>query len=231
MLDAADWDIVKSTPLFGAMAPQTAQALVGTSMPRRYEKGTTLFFQGEPAAAFFIILDGWVKIYRTTPDGLEVVLHVFKSGETFAEAAIFLGGRYPASAETVAPARLLKVDGASFRARIEERPALAMSMLASASYQLKFLVEQIEQIKVRSAPQRIAEFMVRLTPTRKGPAIIELPFEKGLLANRLGMKPESFSRALVQLRSRGVTVERGTVRIADMNRLLAFVEYAHEDEA
>jgi hypothetical protein len=73
--------------------------------------------------------------------------------------------------------------------------------------------------------------MVRLTPTRKGPAIIELPFEKGLLANRLGMKPESFSRALVQLRSRGVTVERGTVRIADMNRLLAFVEYAHEDEA
>jgi CRP-like cAMP-binding protein len=230
-MDAADWDIVKSTPLFGAMATQTALALVGTSTPRRYEKGTPLFFQGEPATAFFIILDGWVKIYRTTPDGLEVVLHVFKSGETFAEAAIFLGGRYPASAETVAPARLLKVDGAAFRARIEERPALAMSMLASASYQLKFLVEQIEQIKVRSAPQRIAEFVVRLTPTRKGPVTIELPFEKGLLANRLGMKPESFSRALAQLRSRGVTVERGTVKIADMSRLLTFVEYAHEDEA
>jgi CRP-like cAMP-binding protein len=130
-----------------------------------------------------------------------VVLHVFKRGETFAEAAIFLGGRYPASGETAAPSRLLKVDGAAFRSRIEERPALVMSMLASASYQLKFLVEQIEQIKVRSAPQRIADFIVRMTQVRKGAAIIELPFEKGLLANRLGMKPESFSRALVDARS------------------------------
>ena len=229
-MDAADWDIVKSTPLFGAMASQTAQGLVGNAVPRHYEKGATLFMQGEPADAFFIVLDGWVKIYRTTPDGLEVVLHVFKSGETFAEAAIFLGGRYPASGETAAPSRLLKVDGAAFRSRIEERPALAMSMLASASYQLKFLVEQIEQIKVRSAPQRIADFMVRMTQVRNGPAIIELPFEKGLLANRLGMKPESFSRALVQLRAHGVTVERGTVSITDVRRLLSFVEYAPEDD-
>jgi CRP-like cAMP-binding protein len=230
-MDAADWDIVKSTPLFGAMSSQTAQALVGNATPRQYEKGAPLFLQGEPATAFFIVLDGWVKIYRTTPDGLEVVLHVFKSGETFAEAAIFLGGRYPASGETVSPSRLLKIDGKNFRARIEERPALAMSMLASASYQLKFLVEQIEQIKVRSAPQRIADFMVRMTQVRKGAAVIELPFEKGLLANRLGMKPESFSRALAQLRTHGVTVDRGTVKIADVGRLLTFVEYAPEDEA
>ena len=230
-MDAADWDIIKSTPLFGAMASQTAQALVGNATPRQYEKGSTLFLQGEPADAFYIVLDGWVKIYRTTPDGLEVVLHVFTGGETFAEAAIFLGGRYPASGETVAPSRLLRVDGAAFRARIEERPALAMSMLASASYQLKFLVEQIEQIKVRSAPQRIADFLVRMTHVRERATVIELPFEKGLLANRLGMKPESFSRALGQLRTHGVTVERGTVTIADVGRLLTFVEYAAEDEA
>jgi CRP-like cAMP-binding protein len=229
-MDAHDWDIVKSTPLFGALAPQVTQALVGKCAPRPYEKGATLFLQGEPASAFFIILDGWVKIYRTTPDGLEVVLHVFKRGETFAEAAMFLGGRYPASAETVAPSRLLKVDGEAFRARIRECPELAFAMLASTSYQLKFLVEQIEQIKVRSAPQRIAEFIIRMTETRDGPAVIELPFEKGLLANRLGMKPESFSRALSQLRARGVTVEREIVKIADVGRLLSFVEYAHDDE-
>lgn len=230
IMDAADWEIIKSTPLFGAMASQTAEQLVGSSLPRLYDKGVTLFHQGAPATAFFIVLDGWVKIYRTTPDGLEVVLHVFRQGETFAEAAIFLGGRYPASAETVTPTRLLKVDGATFRSRIEERPALAMSMLASASYQLKFLVEQIEQIKVRSAPQRIADFIVRMTRVRQGSAMIELPFEKGLLANRLGMKPESLSRALQQLRARGVTVERGTVKIADVRQLLDFVEFANDDD-
>lgn len=229
-MDAADSEIVASTPLFRGMSPQMSQPLVGNSTPRRYEKGTMLFHQGEPATAFFIILDGWVKIYRTTPDGLEVVLHVFKRGETFAEAAMFLGGRYPASAETVAPSRLLKIDGEVFRARIRERPELAMSMLASASYQLKMLVEQIEQIKVRSAPQRIADFMIRIAPAREGPVVLELPFEKSLLANRLGMKPESFSRALARLRAHGVTVDREIVKIADVGRLVSFVEYTQDEE-
>lgn len=230
-MDAADSETVALTPLFRGMAPQMSQTLVGNSTPRKYEKGAMLFHQGEPAIAFFIILDGWVKIYRTTSDGLEVVLHVFKRGETFAEAAMFLGGRYPASAETVAPSRLLKIDGEAFRARIKERPELAMSMLASASYQLKMLVEQIEQIKVRSAPQRIADFMIRIAPVREGPVVLELPFEKSLLANRLGMKPESFSRALARLRAHGVTVDREIIKIADVGRLVSFVEYTPDEDA
>ncbi len=229
-MDASDWEIIRSTPLFGAMTPQMAKTLVGHPTPRCYEKGTTLVIQGEPASAFFIILEGWVKIYRTTPDGLEVVVHVFRGGETFAEAAIFLGGHYPASAETVSPARLLRIDGAAFRSRIEEQPSLAMSMLASASYQLKFLVEQIEQMRVNSAPQRIADFMIGLTDRRAGPATIELPFEKGLLANRLGMKAESLSRALAQLRQYGVTVDREIVKIDDVERLAKFVERSHCSE-
>ena len=229
-MDHADWTIVKSTALFGAMPVEAAQSLIGNHGPRAYEKGTMLFRQGEPAAAFFVTLSGWVKIYRTTPDGLDVVLNVFKTGETFAEPAMFLGGLYPASAETVSPARLLRIEGAVLRARIRERPELAMAMLASASHQVKSLVRQIEQIKVRSAAQRIVEFFVQLTPHREGPAEIELPFEKSLLAKRLGMTPESFSRALTRLRQRGVTVERETVRIADMGQLMCFVDYARNDE-
>ncbi len=166
-----------------------------------------------------------------TPDGLEVVLNVFKTGETFAEAAMFLGGRYPASAETVSRARLLRIEAAIFRARIQEHPELALSMLASASRQLKSLIEQIEQIKVRPAPQRIAEFIIGLAQRSEGgPTEIVFPFEKSLLANRLGMKPESFSRALAKLRTYGVTVEKETVTIADLGRLQHFAGYAGEDE-
>lgn len=230
-MNMIDNEIIAATPLFRGLSSEMSETLVGRALPRMYEKGSMLFHQGEPASAFFIILDGWVKLYRTTADGLEVVLHVFKRGEAFAEAAMFLGGRYPASAETVAPSRLLKIDGEAFRSRIRERPELAMSMLASASYQLKMLVEQIEQIKVRSAPQRIADFLIRIAPTREGAAVVELPFEKSLLANRLGMKPESFSRALGRLRSYGVTVDREVVRIDDVGRLLTLVEYAEDDES
>jgi CRP-like cAMP-binding protein len=229
-MNIIDNDIIAATPLFRGLSPEMSQTLIGKAIPRVYEKGAMLFRQGEPASAFFIILDGWVKIYRTTADGLEVVLHVYKQGESFAEAAMFLGGRYPASAETVAPARLLRIEGEGFRARIKERPELAMSMLASASYQLKMLVEQIEQIKVRSAPQRIADFLIRIAPTREGAAVVELPFEKSLLANRLGMKPESFSRALGRLRDYGVAVDREVVKIDDVSRLLTLVEYSDDDE-
>jgi CRP/FNR family transcriptional regulator, dissimilatory nitrate respiration regulator len=227
-MDPADWRIIRSTPLFALMPSEVVQTLVGHRSSRVYEKGATIFHQGELASSFFLILDGWVKIYRTTPDGLEVVLHVLRRGETFAESAIFGGGRYPVSAETVSTSRLLRIDGDGLRTQICERPDLALSLLSSASHHLDRLTEQLEQIKVRSAPQRIAAFLIRLTPVREGPVELELPFEKALIANRLGMKPESFSRALGKLKAHGIAVARETVRIADVARLLAYVEYSED---
>lgn len=227
-MDPADWRIVRSTPLFGAMPQDVAQAMIGNQGPRVYEKGVVLFQQGEPANAFFLILDGWVKIYRITPDGNEAVVGVFRRGETFAEAAIFLSGRFPVSAEVVATSRLLRIDGEMLRRRIREQPDLALSMLASCSHHLKFLVEQIEQIKLLSAPQRLADFLVRLSTCPEGPCTIELPYEKALIASRLGMKPESLSRALAKLRPLGVVVDRDHVQIADVGVLQEFVEEGKE---
>lgn len=223
-MDLHDWQIVRSTPLFGAMPQDAAQALIGPNPVRSYEKGTVLFQQGEPATSFFVVLDGWVKLFRLTPEGHEAVVGVFRRGETFAEAAIFLGGRYPVGAEVVTAARLLRVEGELLRKSIREQPDLALSMLASASYHLKALVEQIEQIKLLSAPQRIADFLVRLCPLRRGGCTIELPYEKSLIASRLGMKPESLSRSLAKLRPLGVNVDRENVAIADIGVLVRFVE-------
>ncbi len=103
-------------------------------------------------------------------------------------------------------------------------------MLASTSYHLKALVEQIEQIKILSAPQRLADFLIRLSSVREGPAEIELPYEKSLIASRLGMKPESLSRALAKLRPLGVSVDRERVSIVDMRLLLQFVESGDRGE-
>lgn len=225
----ADWSILKSSAFFKAMPVDDALSVISNQTPRSYPKGITLFRQGEPAPAFYMVLDGWVKLYRVTPDGLEVVLNVFKAGETFAEPAMFLGGRYPATAETASAARVLRIEASVFRARIHERPELALSMLASASLQLRSLVVQIEQIKIRTATQRVAEFIIELMPKcQRGPCAIEFPFEKNLLANRLGMGPESFSRALGKLQAYGVRVEKETATIADPGRLRQFVEYAAE---
>lgn len=229
-MDLRDWQIVRSTPLFGAMSQELALSVIGNQAVRSYDKDFVLFQQSEPATCFYVVLDGWVKLFRTTPDGNETVVGVFRRGETFAEAAIFLGGRYPVSAEVVTASRLLRVDGEALRRRIREQPDLALSMLASASYHLKALVEHIEKIKLLSAPQRIADFLIGLCPVHEGSATIELPYEKALIANRLGMKPESLSRALGKLRPLGVSVDRDRVAIADVRLLGRFVESSDRGE-
>ncbi len=206
------------------MSQETAEKIIGTQSVRVFPKGALLFHQGEPANAFYVMLDGWVKIYRITPDGSEAVVGVFRRGETFAEAVIFLGGRYPVTAEVVTTSRLLRIDGEVLRQRIHEQPDLAFSMLASSSYHLKFLVEQIEQIKLMSGPQRLGDFLLKLCVKPQGSETIELPYEKSLIANRLGMKPESLSRALSKLKPLGVNVDRETVFISDVRALRQFVE-------
>ncbi len=223
-MDQNDWRTVKSTPLFGALPDEAAHRLIGHHGPAFYQKGALLFQQGDPAKAFYVILDGWVKVYRITPDGDEAVVGMFSRGETFAEAAMFLGGKYPACAEVVSPSRLVKIDGNLLRKMIHDKPDLALSMLASASYHLKYLVEQIEQIKLLSGPRRLADFLVQLCPCREGACEVGLPYEKGLIAGRLGMKPESFSRALAKLRSLGVTTDQERVAIADVTALATFAE-------
>ncbi|MCG8561720.1 MAG: Crp/Fnr family transcriptional regulator [Hyphomicrobiales bacterium] len=223
-MDPYDWQIVKSTPLFGAMPDAAVRDIIGDHGPRPFGKGQLLFQQGQPANAFYVVCDGWVKIFRLTPEGEEAVVGVFTRGECFAEAAMFLGGQYPASAEVVSPARLLRVEGTALRRCIHAEPDLAFCMLASASRHLKLLVEQIEEIKILSGPRRVADFLARLCPRRDGSCVVDLPYEKALIANRLGMKPESFSRALAKLRPLGVSVNRDHVAISNVDALFLYAE-------
>lgn len=229
-MDQHDWHLVRSTPLFGAIPRETADRILEGHGPRAYDRGVLLFEQGTTATSFYVVLEGWVKIYRTTPDGNETVVATFRRGETFAEAAIFMGGHYPVSAETVTACRLLRVNGAALRRAIHNEPDLALAMLASSSHHLKALVEQIEQMKRLTGPQRLADFLLRLCSDSGVSCMIQLPYEKSLIANRLGMKPESLSRALVKLKPLGVSVDRDTVSVEDLRKLAQFVEDAGDDD-
>jgi CRP-like cAMP-binding protein len=223
-LTARDWETIMRAPLFRAMGPTIARAMIGDRHPRAYARGETLFEQGDPADGFFCVIEGWAKLYRMREDGEEVVVAIFSAGETFAEVAMFLGGKYPASCEAVSPARILKIDAEKLRKAVLDQPQLAFDMLAAASMRLRQLVDEIEQLKARSAPQRIAAFFVERAGVGAGAARIALPYEKALIASRLGMKPESFSRALGRLADLGVTVERDSVEIADVRKLAAYAE-------
>lgn len=227
-LDAADLEKVHATPLFTHLGEDVARMVIGDREPRVFERGRTIFLQGDPAEAFFLALDGWVKLFRILPDGDEAVVAVMAPGECFAEAVMFMGGRYPVSAEAVTDCRLLRIDAQAIRAAMLADPRVATALLASIAHHTETLSDQVEHMKVLGAPQRVADFLVKAARVERGAASLTLPYDKALIARRLGMTPESFSRALAILRDHGVRVERDAVEIANMARLRAFVRESGE---
>lgn len=224
MLKEQDLAIVRRTAIFSDLSAAALRDLLTESAIQSAGRGEVVFLQGDPAAAFFVVLEGWVKIYRLTPSGEEAVVGVFTAGENFAEAAAFSAGYYPASCEAVTDVRLLRVPSEHLGDKIGQSPEIALSMLASTSRHLHQLVRQIEQLKAHTGVQRVAEFLASLCPVEEGPCTIGLPYDKALIAGRLGMKPESLSRAFARLRHVGVRIDHNMAAIADVARLRNYVD-------
>jgi CRP/FNR family transcriptional regulator, dissimilatory nitrate respiration regulator len=218
---SADYDQLKQIPLFAGMTDETMMNLLVDATARRYPRGTSLFMQGEQADRFFLVLEGWVKGFRQAPDGHESVIAVFGPGESFAEAAMFVSGNFPISAEIAADARLLVIPRNGLLKQLREDPDIALKMLASMSRRLRGFVQQVEQLTVKSATQRLASFLEKLVDVEEGSDEFQLPLDKMLIAGRLGMQPETLSRALSKLRSIGVATEGHRVIIKDVAALHA----------
>lgn len=217
-----DLDIIARMRLFAGLPRAELGQICRISRVREVPKGQRLFDQGDDAACFYGVLRGWVKVFRVSPGGDQSVIGTFSVGETFAEAAMFLGGGYPANAETVEPCRLCVFDESVFKEQLAANQQLCWGMLGSLVRHLNRMTNDIEQLQTRNAKQRLATFLVGLCDSSAGRAEVRLPYDKGLLAGRLGMQPESLSRNLAALKPLGVTVRNATVTIDDVPRLLAF---------
>ena len=222
VLDQHDWHTVCSSALFAEVDQRVLERLCGHQHPASYAHRQLIFAQGDPADGFYLVLDGWVKLFRLSPSGDEAIVGVFTRGESFAEAVFFLGGTYPASAEAASPLRLLRIDASRFNEAIESDPGLAATLLGSIVQHTDRLFAEIASLKLLSTQRRLADFLVRQTAPGTATATVVLPYEKALIAARLGMTPESLSRALASLRRLGVTAMRDHVVISDVVSLAAF---------
>lgn len=223
-----DMAVLRSTPLLSGLSAADLEALLRGAAVEHRDRGKILFLQDEAATAFYVVLDGWVKVYRMTPAGEEAVVGVFTRGQSFAEAVCFRDGHYPVSGETATDCRLLVVPSAHLARSIRRSPEIGLAMLASTSQHLHALIVQIEQLKAHTGAQRIAEFLISLAPVPRGACAIALPYDKALIAGRLGMKPESLSRGFQRLASVGVRIKQNIASIADVGALADFV---HQERA
>jgi CRP-like cAMP-binding protein len=215
-LTANDSNVVHQINVFRGLAPTVVDKLIAPAASITFREGEIIFRQTEPATAFFIVIHGWVKLYRITAGGDEAVIRVFANGESFGEAVAFTGAAYPATAEAVSDARLARIPADHVVSCIRAMPDIALAMIASTSQHLHHLVQQVEQLKAQTGVQRVAEFLASLCPSEQGKCTIALPYDKALIAGRLGLKPESLSRAFARLRTVGVEVKASHVVIHDI---------------
>lgn len=217
---------LKKNPLFSAMNDETVHFFAEKGHKKQYGKGAEMFAMGDPAHCFFFIVNGWVKLYRISREGEETVINVFAPGETFAEAAVFGPmQRYPVNAQAVEDTTVLEIPRALFVDKIREDSDFALSILGSISARQRYLIQQIEQLTVKEAPQRLGAFLLRLCPpgTQKD-VEVSLPYDKSLIARRLNIQPETFSRALKKLEPHGVTVQGKNIFIRDPGELAMFCD-------
>lgn len=218
-LTARDVETIRRNPLLSGLPTDAFDAVLREAHVVEIPRAQILFLRGEPAKWFYLVLDGWVKIFRDTQEGDQTVITVTRPGETLAEAAIFFGADYPASAEVVENARLLKVPASALIGQIQANGELALRILGSMSVRMRILISDIEQLQARSTSQRLGNFLLSLATTQEGATAIKLPYDKSLIAARLGMKPESLSRAFAKLKPLGVVSEGSVVRVADLEEL------------
>lgn len=219
-----DLVVLCRAPLFEGLPQSGVEKLVSRGSVEIAPRGRVLFLHGDPADRFYAVLDGWVKLWRETAAGDETVVGLFTRGETFAEAAMFDARIFPVNAEVAESARLLAIPAEPFIKELEADFDLVLRILGSMSRHMRGLVAQLEQVHARSAPQRVAGFLLRLQPEIAGSVAIRLPFDKSLVAARLGMRPETFSRALMKLRGFGVESEGNAIVIPDPAELRRFCE-------
>jgi len=218
-LTAGDLQVINRVAVFQALRPETVQHIIAPASATLLRPHETIMRQDDPATAFFIVIDGWMKISRNTQSGGETVIDMMRTGDSFAEAAAFSGGRYIATAEAASMARVARIPADHLIRCIRESPDIALAMIASTSQRMRYLVQQVEQLKAQSGVQRVADFLASLSVAEQGRCALALPYDKILIAGRLGLTPESLSRAFAKLRGVGVTINASQVNVKDIVEL------------
>lgn len=218
-MDASDWMILRSTELLASLPQVAEQRLTEGVTPQSFRKKTVLFHQGDRADALYVVLGGWVKLFRNSPNHTETVVGIRRCGDTVGATGIFLEDGHPATAEAITAVRVFPVEQKRLRSLLADEPKFAHRLLSNASRRMQFLMQHIEEMKALSADQRIVSFVLSICSNQSGSCTIALPFEKALISRWLGINPASFSRALTRLRRYGLDVHNESVTVGSIETL------------
>ncbi len=175
----------------------------------RLEEGQLLFSQGDDVSNFYLVLSGKVKLFRVSPDGQEKIIEIVPQGEVFAEALMFMDQpNYPVSSGALSETVVVGIDAKDFKEMLWDSVETCLLLLGDMSFRLRKLVHEIDTLTLHSGTCRVASYLLQHAPDDKDS--YELENAKSVIAARLSVKPETFSRIIKNLRGDGVLSINGS---------------------
>jgi len=213
-------------PLFEELGPEEIDRVAAGTTERHVPRGEILFHKGDPCTGFHLVIYGQVKLAFVTPSGSEKVIEILGPGASFGEALMFMDKPYIVMAQALADSLFVHVSKQAVFAELERDPAFARKMLAGLSRRLHALMADVEAYSLQSGRERVIGYLLRQdADAADGPDAckVTLPTSKAVVASRLNLTPEHFSRILHELAAAGlVSVDGRDVVIRDVARLRGF---------
>ncbi len=213
--------LLRSRIFAGLPAAEIAE-ISAFSAVRDLEKNEYLFHEGEPCEAFFVVQRGVISVHRVSAAGKVQVIHVFHSGDSFAEAALLSREGYPASARALTPGAVIVLPRVEFMALLRRRPELALRMLASMSQHLRTVIALLDDLTLKNSEARCIHWLLRQCPLpyESAPFEIRLEHPKRIVAAELNITSETLSRSLAKLRDKELIRTTGqTILVHNPQRL------------
>jgi CRP-like cAMP-binding protein len=184
-------------------------------------EGESLFFQGDDAVSFYLVLSGRIKLYRVSPEGKEKVVEIIESGATFAEALMFMDQpHYPVTATALTSSRVIGINSKDFKSMLRESIDTCFLLLGTMCFRLRGLIREIDALSLDTGTVRTVSYLLQQAPTDRDK--FELQVAKSVIASRLSVKPETFSRILKHLHEQEiVSIDGRNVTIHDRDAMIS----------
>lgn len=188
-------------PLFRDLQGEELERIAASTRQVHAARGELLFRKGDPCEGFHAVVYGQVKLAFSSANGEEKVLELMGPGQCFGQAVMFVDKPYPVYAQTLADSLLLYVAKQAIVDEIEREPLFARRIISGLSRRLHDMVVDLEAYTLRSASQRVVGYLLREVPLEgdAGPVEVKLATTKSVLASRLNITPQHFSRILHDL--------------------------------
>ncbi len=214
--------IVASSQLFSQLDNRSLDDVAASASIRTASRDELLFTEGDPARAFYLVGTGRVKVFKLSADGKEQILMIAGPGDSFAEAALFSGSSYPASAQALEDTEMVVIGRDRFVALLGRNPELAVNLIARLSVLLRKMTKLVEELSLTDVTTRLAHYLIGALDeqSKSKQPVITLVEKKTVLASQLGTIPETLSRSLARLiRDQVISVDGPRIEVLDRVRL------------